>query len=69
MGHISVLLGIVLYSYAIVGVNSFGEHDPAHWGNLGVSVLSLFEIVTLDGWAEVMRPLVKLEPLAWLLFR
>ena len=68
MGHIAILLGIVLYSYAIVGFKNFGEHDPAHWGSLGVSVLSLFEIVTLDGWAQVMRPLIKLEPLAWLYF-
>ena len=68
MGHIAVLLGIVLYSYAIVGFKNFGEHDPAHWGSLGVSVLTLFEIVTLDGWSNVMRPLIKVEPLAWLYF-
>ena len=35
---------------------------------LSVSVLTLFEIVTLDGWGEVMRPLIKVEPLAWLYF-
>ena len=34
MGHIALLLGIVLYSYAIVGFKNFGEHDPAHWGSL-----------------------------------
>ena len=60
--------GIVVYSYAVVGLKSFREHDPAHWGSLGVSVLTLFEIVTLEGWVDVMRPLVKVEPLAWLYF-
>ena len=68
MGHIAILLGIVVYSYAIVGFKNFGEHDPAHWGSLSVSVLTLFEIATLDGWSEVMRPLIKVEPLAWLYF-
>ena len=68
MGHIALLLGIVVYSYAVVGLKSFREHDPAHWGSLGVSVLTLFEIVTLEGWVDVMRPLVKVEPLAWLYF-
>ncbi len=68
MGHIAVLLGIVLYSYAVVGFKNFGEHDPALWGSLGVSVLSLFQIVTLDGWGKVMRPLIELEPLVWLYF-
>ena len=68
MSHISLLLGIVLYSYAVVGLKSFKEHDPERWGSLGVSVLTLFEIATLEGWVEVMRPLVKVEPLAWLYF-
>ncbi len=68
MGYIAVLLGIVLYSYAVVGFKNFEEHDPERWGSLGVSVLTLFEIVTLDGWGEVMRPLIKVEPLAWLYF-
>ena len=68
MGHIVVLLGIVLYSYALVGLVSFGEHDPAHWGGLGVTVLSLLKLVTLDGWGQVMSPIIKVEPLAWLYF-
>ena len=41
MGHIAVLLGIVVYSYAIVGFKNFGEHDPAHWGSLRGCVRSL----------------------------
>ena len=68
MGHIVVLLGIVLYSYALVGLVSFGEHDPEHWGGLGVTVLSLLKLVTLDEWAQVISPIIKVEPLAWLYF-
>ena len=66
--HIMILMGIVLYVYAIVGQENFGEYDPERWGNLAVSALSLFEIVTLEGWVDVMRPLVKAEPWAWLYF-
>ena len=68
MAHIAALLGIVVYVYALVGYNIFGEHDTQHWGSLGVSVLSLFQVVTLDGWSEIMRPATELEPLAWLYF-
>ena len=35
LGHIVVLMGIVLYSFALVGYFNFGEHDPENWGNLG----------------------------------
>ena len=68
LGHIVALLGIIVYVYALVGNWSFREHDPAHWGNLGVSVSSLFQIVTLDGWAEIMHTAIKVEPLAWVYF-
>ena len=68
LGHIMVLMGIVIYSYALVGLNHFGEHDPEHWGSLGVSVLSLFQIVTLDDWGNIMRTTIELEPLAWVYF-
>ena len=68
VGHIVVLLGIVLYGYAFDGQQIFGEYDPAHWGNLGVSVLSLFQIVTLDDWATITGTAVELVPLAWVYF-
>ena len=63
-----VLMGIVIYSYALVGFNHFGEHDPEHSGSLGVSVLSLFQMVTLDDWGNIMRTTIELEPLAWVYF-
>ena len=67
-GHIVVLLGIVIYGYAIIGHRNFGEHDPEHWGNLGVSVLSMFQIMTLDDWVNVMGTAIELQPLAWVYF-
>ena len=68
LGHIVVLMGIVLYSFALVGYRTFGEHGPENWGSLGVSILSLFRIVTLDDWAKIMQTAVELEPLAWVYF-
>ena len=62
VGRVVVLLGIVLYGYAFAGQQSFGEHAPAYWGNLVVSVLSLPQIVTLDDWATIMGTAIELEP-------
>ena len=67
-GHIVLLLGIILYVYAYVGYSSFSDHDPVHWGDLGVSVLSLFQIVTMDGWGEIMQAATAQQPLAWVYF-
>ncbi len=68
MGHVVVLLGIILYAYGIVGYHNFGEHDPTHWGNLGVSILSLFQIMTMDDWGNIMIAVSGAEPMAWVYF-
>ncbi len=55
MGHVVMLLGLLLYVYGVIGSHLFGQADPAHWGNLGRAVRSLFVIITLEGWVEIMR--------------
>ena len=68
MLHIAGLLGIVIYVYVLFGFKTFGENDPERWGTLGGSVLSLFQVVTMDDWGNIMRPVVELQPLAWVYF-
>ena len=68
VGHVIMLMSIVVYIYAIMGYHLFHELDPARWGNLGLSVLTLFNIITLDGWTEVMNTAMRHYPWAWLYF-
>ena len=53
MGYVSLLLGLVFYIYAVVGIHLFGSHDPKHFGALPVALLSLFQMITLDDWANI----------------
>lgn len=55
MGYVGVLLGLHFYVYAVIGVFSFGSHDPEHFGTLGRGLLTLFQVVTLEGWADIMH--------------
>ena len=68
VGHVIMLMSIVVYIYAIMGYHLFHRLDPERWGNLGLSVLTLFNITTLDGWTEVMRTAMQHYPWAWLYF-
>ena len=45
-------LALLLYVYAIVGVELFAAPDPAHWGGLARALLTLFQILTLEGPAK-----------------
>jgi voltage-gated sodium channel len=50
MGYVGLLLGLMFYIYAIVGVHLFGGHDKAHFGSLSLAFFTLFQTITLDDW-------------------
>ena len=54
MGYVGILLFLLFYIYGVMGVFLFGENDPLHFRDLHTSLLSLFTIVTLEGWADIM---------------
>ncbi len=66
--HVMLLMSIVVYIYAIMGYHLFHEHDPENWRSLGISVLTLFNIITLEGWTVVMYEAMEAHPWAWLYF-
>lgn len=55
MAYVAVLLLLHFYVYAVIGVSLFGAHDAPHFGGLGRAMLTLFQIVTLEGWADIME--------------
>lgn len=63
-----LLLALVLYVYAVLGYHLFGAIDSARWGDLGTSVRTLFEALTLEGWLETQAAVIGQVPLAWLFF-
>lgn len=54
MAYVSLLLLLLFYIYAVAAVFLFGENDPMHFENLQISMLSLFRVVTLEDWTDVM---------------
>lgn len=54
MGYVCLLLVLLFYMYAVMGVALFRENDPVHFGNLQLAMLSLFRVVTLEDWTDVM---------------
>ncbi len=51
------LTALLCYVYAVVGVVLFGEEMPAYFGNVGEALLTLFTLLTLEGWNTVMYEL------------
>ena len=68
VGHVMMLMSIVAYIYAIMGHQLFHQHDPEHWGTLGRSLLTLFNITTLDNWTQIMNAAMEYHPWSWVYF-
>ncbi len=68
LANVVVLLGLILYVYAVVGVHLFAGVDPGNWGSLPRAALTLFEILTLEGWVEIMNTSLAATPWAWIYY-
>jgi len=54
MTYVGILLGLLFYVYGVLGVALFRDNDPVHFGNLKLALLSLFRVVTLEDWTDIM---------------
>ncbi len=69
MGSIMALLALLLYVFAVMATNLYGEAFPEMFGTLGASTFTLFQVMTLEGWAgNVVRPVMVVHPYAWIYF-
>ncbi len=68
LGHVALLLALLLFIYAVLGVHWFRDTDPSRFGGLGPALLTLFQVLTLEGWVEVQRGVAAAHPLSWLYF-
>ena len=68
MANVIALMSIIFYVYAVAGYHLFHDVDPTHWRTLGISLLSLFRIVTLEDWTDIMYAAMAVKPWAWVYF-
>src|SRR3712207_1794536 len=61
--------GVQTCALPILGYHLFRDVDPQHWSSFPISAMTLFQIITLEGWVDVMEPVIlNLGPLYWLYF-
>lgn len=54
MFYVTILMSILFYAYAVMGVFLFRGNDPGHFGDLANALTTLFRVVTLEDWTDVM---------------
>ncbi|MDX2073009.1 MAG: ion transporter [Alphaproteobacteria bacterium] len=68
IGSIGAILVIVYYVFAVMATKLYGAAYPDWFGTLHWSFFTLFQIMTLEGWADIVREIMKTHPQAWIFF-
>ena len=69
LGAVVGIIAVILYVFSVMATKLFGEYFPQWFGNLGESAFTLFQIMTLGGWAmDLVRPIMEVFPYAWIFF-
>tara|TARA_B100000459_G_C8512575_1_gene172455 strand:- start:19 stop:708 length:690 start_codon:yes stop_codon:yes gene_type:complete len=66
--YVGLLLFIILYIYATIGSILFSTDIPERWSDVGVAMITLFQVLTLSSWEQVMLPLQDVYWWAWIYF-
>jgi voltage-gated sodium channel len=69
MGAVVALLALIFYVGAVMATKLYGQDYPDNFGTLGDSFFSLFQVMTLEGWADnFVIPVMEKHPYAWIFF-
>lgn len=64
-----LVLALIYYVFAVICTTLFGAAFPQWFGNIGESLYSLFQIMTLESWSMgIVRPVMETYPHAWMVF-
>jgi voltage-gated sodium channel len=69
LGSIALVLLIIYYVFAVIATNLFAVTHPEWFGDIGRSLYTLFQVMTLESWSMgIARPVMEQFPYAWILF-
>lgn len=65
---IAGVMAIIICVFGLLASKLYGPSFPEWFGNLHLSVFSLFQIMTLEGWPDIVRTVMQEKPFAWIFF-
>ncbi|WP_286271994.1 ion transporter [Thalassotalea hakodatensis] len=68
MGYIALLMFVIFYIYAAIGSIIFHEINEELWGDVSISLLTLFRVATFEDWTDVMYETMAVHPLSWIFY-
>lgn len=68
MGYIALLMFVIFYIYAAIGSILFHQINEVLWGDVSISMLTLFRVATFEDWTDVMYETMAVYPISWVYY-
>jgi voltage-gated sodium channel len=68
LGYVVALMFIIFYIYAAIGNLIFEDINPVLWGDISIAMLTLFRVMTLEDWTDVMYETMAIYPMSWVFY-
>ncbi len=68
MGSILLLMLLIFYVFAVMSVKLFGAAMEDQFGDLGSAFFTLFQLMAMDDFGNIVRQAMEHQPMAWLFF-
>lgn len=68
MGYVVLLMFIIFYIYAAIGSFLFADIDSFLWGNISISMLTLFRIATFEDWTDILYATQEVYAWSWIYY-
>jgi voltage-gated sodium channel len=68
LAYIVALMFIIFYIYAAIGSTFFATINPVLWGDIAISMLTLFRVMTFEDWTDIQYETMEVYPLSWIYY-
>ncbi len=68
MGYIALLMFVIFYIYAAIGSMLFAQINPVLWGDVSISMLTLFRVATFEDWTDIMYETMVVYKISWIYY-
>lgn len=69
LAWVFLLMVLVFYVFSVIGTKLFAAEFPVFFGNIGKTMFTLFQVMTLESWSSgVARVVMERYPYAWIYF-
>lgn len=68
LGYVVLLMFIIFYIYAAIGSFMFNQINPKLWGDIAISMLTLFRVMTFEDWTDIQYETMEIYPYSWIYY-